>query len=116
MLGRRAYAECETSWAAPDTKRHPSANFASAGEQTSSELATYQVLAKGKSMPKVRPSFMTELDQWTQANVLGPMYHTDPNQADWEDAASRIKKAIRSKVLESYRNGQAAGPRKSFKR
>jgi hypothetical protein len=79
-------------------------------------LATNQVLAKGKTMPEQKTSFMAELDMWTEANVLGPMYHTDPKDADWEDAVLRIKKAIRAKVLESYRNGQAAGPRKAFKR
>ena len=29
-----------------------------------------------------------------------------------EESVERIKKAIRTKVLESYRNGQAAGPTK----
>jgi hypothetical protein len=57
-------------------------------------------------------SFMQELDQWTEANILRPLFHTDPNQEDWEGAEAQVKKAIREKVLESYHNGQKAGPRK----
>ena len=36
---------------------------------------------------------------------------TSPRQ-DWEEVAELVKKAIRAKNLESYRNGQAAGPRR----
>jgi hypothetical protein len=67
-------------------------------------------------MSEEKISFMTELDLWSDANVIGPLFHSDPNQADWEDAVARVKKAIRAKVLDSYRNGQAAGPRNPFKR
>ena len=49
--------------------------------------------------------FMERLDQWTQKNVLEPMGAQD------EKVGSEIKKAIREKVLQSYRNGQKAGPR-----
>lgn len=111
-----AYAECETSRALPDTKGHPSAPFTSQVSKPAANPQLYQLLAKGTNMSEQKPSFMAELDLWTEANVLGPMYHTDPNQRDWEDAVMRIKKAIRAKVLESYRNGQSAGPRKPFKR
>jgi hypothetical protein len=66
-------------------------------------------------MSEVKPRFMTELDLWSEANVVGPLFHSDPNQDDWEDAVLQVKKAIRGKVLESYRNGQSAGPRKVYK-
>ena len=56
-------------------------------------------------------SFMQELDEWSDANIIGPLFNTDPNQEDWEEAVEQVKKAIRTKVLESYRNGQQAGPR-----
>ena len=60
---------------------------------------------------------MQELDRWTDANVIGPVFNTDPNQEeDWEWAVAQIKKAIRTKVLESYRNGQAAGGRQPVRR
>ena len=55
-----------------------------------------------------RVSFMQELDMWTEANIFGPLFHTDPNQDDWESTEAQVKKAIRAKVLESYHNGQAA--------
>jgi hypothetical protein len=76
----------------------------------------YQLLAKGTSMSEQKTSFMAELDLWSEANIVGPLFHTDPNQDDWEDRVAQVKKAIRTKVLDSYRNGQSAGPRKVFKR
>ena len=54
---------------------------------------------------------MQELDEWSDANIFRPLFHTDPNQDDWESAEAQVKKAIRAKVPESYRNGQQAGPR-----
>ncbi len=59
------------------------------------------------------PSFMEELDKWTMANVIDPLMYAFAEEEDegWQEAADRIKKAIRQKVLDSYRNGQAAGPR-----
>jgi len=67
-------------------------------------------------MSEQKSNFMAELDLWSEANVIGPLAVTDANQTDWEPAVFQVKKAIRTKVLESYRNGQAAGPRKVFKR
>jgi hypothetical protein len=58
-------------------------------------------------------SFMQELDQWSEANIFRPLFHTDPNQDDWESMEAQVKQAIRAKVLESYRNGQQAGQRTS---
>ena len=56
---------------------------------------------------------MQELDLWSDANVIEPLLHcTETESSDWEKAVEQIKKAIRAKVLESYRNGQAAGPAK----
>lgn len=97
-------------------KVNPSANSTSAGEQTSSELATYQVLAKGKTMPEQTTSYMAELDQWSEANIIGPLLYVGPKEGDQEAVIAQVKKAIRAKVLDSYRNGQANGPRKAFKR
>jgi len=57
-------------------------------------------------------SFMQELDQWCDAKVIGPLYSTDPDDEEgWERTVEEIKRAIRAKVLESYRNGQHSGPR-----
>lgn len=62
-------------------------------------------------------SFMQELDQWTDVNVINPLEQgvydglktNDPTFR--EELVEGVKKAIRTKVLESYRNGQASGPK-----
>jgi hypothetical protein len=61
-------------------------------------------------------SFMQELDEWTITTVIGPLIQADPNRLteaspEWERRVEQVKKAIREKVLKSYRNGQVAGPR-----
>jgi len=57
-------------------------------------------------------SFMEELDLWCEGNVIVPLIGEDfdPNE-DFEAIIAGVKKAIRAKVLESYRNGQHSGPR-----
>ena len=54
---------------------------------------------------------MQELDLWTESNVIGPLFASETEE-DFEPVIERVKKAIREKVLQSYRNGQAAGPRR----
>ena len=55
---------------------------------------------------------MQELDHWSEANIVAPLVDRDSDPSeDFEEVIERVKKAIRTKVLESYRNGQAAGPR-----
>jgi hypothetical protein len=61
-------------------------------------------------------SFMQELDQWTDAYVVEPLltpHIFEDQMANCEPEIALVKKAIQEKVLESYRNGQAAGPRRS---
>ena len=55
-------------------------------------------------------SFMQELDQWTQTTVINPLHEAivEGDSADCEATSEQVKKAIRQKVLESYRNGQKA--------
>ena len=55
-------------------------------------------------------SFMQELDRWTEATIINPLAEVANDEFDHE-LVEEIKKAIRTKVLESYRNGQQAGPR-----
>lgn len=60
-------------------------------------------------------SFMQELDQWMKTAVIDPLVFgddpdEDPNARNWEDLIAEVRNAIRQKVLESYRNGQKAGP------
>ena len=65
-------------------------------------------------MSEQKVSFMQELDMWTNSNVISPLFASETSPDDWEDAVERVKKAIRAKVLESYRNGQVAGPRQAL--
>ena len=76
-------------------------------------------------MSEVRTSFMAELDQWSQEEVIKPLLDMFPRVAGEtvydedlpyapEQVLADVKKAIRAKVLESYRNGQSAGPRKAI--
>lgn len=56
--------------------------------------------------------FMAELDQWTEANVFGPLLTTDEEGEPEElsdEVLDQVKFAIRQKVLESYKNGCKAG-------
>jgi len=57
-------------------------------------------------------SYMQALDQWTEKEIIDVL--SDPQlSGSAETAQDQVKKAVRAKVLESYRNGQAAGPAKS---
>jgi uncharacterized protein YgfB (UPF0149 family) len=68
---------------------------------------------RDKVMSEQKTNYMQELDLWIDANVIGPLGCSDPNnQQDWEKTVEQVMKAIRTKVLESYHNGQEAGPRK----
>jgi hypothetical protein len=78
----------------------------------------YQLLAKGTSMSEQKESFMASLDAWSDKSIIEPLadaYLHGPEEVI-VNAREYARKAIRAKVLESYRNGQAAGPRKVFKR
>jgi hypothetical protein len=72
-------------------------------------------------MSEQKQSFMQQLDEWIDGNVITPLLEADPyepdntaggNVSELQTAVETVKKAIRAKVLESYHNGQAAGPRK----
>lgn len=57
-------------------------------------------------------NYMQELDQWTDENVLVPIVESwqTGKDRDFEDAQDAVRKAIRIKVLESYRNGAKRCP------
>ena len=58
---------------------------------------------------------MQELDQWIDLNVVEALtsnYGVQTTPGVWPMAVSQVKKAIREKVLESYRNGIKAGAAK----
>lgn len=62
-------------------------------------------------MSEQKTNYMSQLDEWTERNVIEPLHYAiaSEGEAD-EEAITLIKKVIREKVLESYRNGQAAKP------
>lgn len=79
-------------------------------------------------MSEQKQGYMAELDTWTEDKILSPFGSVlvGIHDAQGDDAAveaekryqaviERIKQDIREKVLQSYRNGQAAGPRRPFK-
>ena len=61
--------------------------------------------------------YQHELELWTESEIIDPLVHAakyGPDQVLAETKQAVIK-VIRAKVLESYRNGQKAGPRKTYK-
>jgi hypothetical protein len=72
------------------------------------------MLAKGTIMSEEKQNFMASLDEWTQRSVidiLADAYGRSGAEDVAYNANAEVKRAIRAKVLESYRNGQEAGPR-----
>ena len=64
---------------------------------------------------KQKSSFMQELEQWARAEVIDPLLYagaqsTEEDDFDYEPVVEKSMKALKAKVLQSYRNGQAAGP------
>ena len=57
-------------------------------------------------MSEQKLSYMQQLDSWTDETVIAPLLDNGT------DAIERVQKAIREKVLESYRNGQGAGTKR----
>jgi hypothetical protein len=72
---------------------------------------------------KEQKTYMQLLDEWTEQNVLYPLGDawmaelesagvklTDEFKAKLARVETEVKKAIRERVWQSYKNGQAAGP------
>ena len=55
--------------------------------------------------------FMQKLDLWVEDAIFRPLLGTAPDTENPPAIEQQVKKAIREKILESYRNGQKAGPR-----
>jgi hypothetical protein len=63
--------------------------------------ATYSLPEKkGLKMPK---TYMQQVDEWVNADIIGQILADDS-----EKSRFTVRKAIREKLLESYRNGQSA--------
>jgi hypothetical protein len=64
-------------------------------------------------------SYMHLLDEWTERFIIEPLIleaEAYGREGVLPETRQTVMKAIREKVLESYRNGQAAGPAKANKR
>ena len=73
-------------------------------------------------MAEQKLRYMQQLDEWTQEVIIDPLYKgwaavenapdevREESQAELTEVALTVKKAVRERVLLSYRNGQKAGP------
>jgi hypothetical protein len=72
---------------------------------------------KQMSEQKKAKSFMQELNLWIAAQVIHPLIYgdspEDPDARSQAEVIDQVRQEIRKKVLESYHNGQAVGPRKA---
>ena len=64
-------------------------------------------------MSEQKKSFMQELDKCTFQVIVDPLLKVaqSGNTVEWHRVRDRVYRAVHGKVLESYRNGQAAGRR-----
>lgn len=75
---------------------------------------------------KTEKTYMEQLDEWIEYGVINPLFEAwsaydrggfDPSRAEGREMViGSIKKAVREKVLESYRNGQRAQPARAYQR
>ncbi len=64
-------------------------------------------------MSEQKVSYMVSLDEWTDASIIDVLSDAFLKGEDATiDAQEYVRKAIREKVLESYRNGQDATQRR----
>ena len=59
-------------------------------------------------MSEEKTNYMAELDAWIEQSVFEPLYYAFTPEGMDKEAVAKVKREIRQKVLESYRNGQAA--------
>ena len=65
---------------------------------------------------KAKSSFMEELEEWARAEVIDPLLYAGAKSVEegdfgYEPIVEKSMRALKAKVLQSYRNGQDAGPR-----
>src|ERR1041384_147059 len=86
---------------------HPAAGQSLRRARQAAAARAFMLAERDKHMSEQK-SFMQQLDEWTEATVIMPL--ADPKYEDnFDVAVDGVKRAIRQKVLESYRNGQQAG-------
>lgn len=63
-------------------------------------------------MSEQKINYMAQLDTWTNDNVLAPLLWKDEESESEdlsEETLDRVKRDIREKVRESYKNGMRSG-------
>lgn len=67
------------------------------------------------SEKKAKSTFMQELDQWIEDQVIEPLQEqwSRAQDGDLTTSTEPIKKVIRQKVLDSYHNGKKASQPKA---
>jgi hypothetical protein len=70
----------------------------------------FRLAERDKHMSEEK-TFMQELDDWTNAYVIVPLQRVieDGDEQEYHKVTEAIEYAIRSKVLESYKNGCRSG-------
>jgi hypothetical protein len=91
----------------------PAADVARSEQGKLPAAKAFTLAERDKHMSEQKISFMAQLDQWTEDNVFAPLLSTDvegnPEELS-QETLDQVKQAIRTKVLDSYHNGQAAAP------
>jgi hypothetical protein len=68
-------------------------------------------------MSEQKSNYMQQLDAWTQCTIIDPLHEAivEGDGRKCDAVCEDVKKAIREKVLESYRNGLKAKARPARK-
>jgi hypothetical protein len=72
----------------------------------------FTLAERDKHMSEQKLTYMQQLDVWINQAVFEPLLATNEEgeaEDNSEDKVDRVAKAIREKVLESYKNGCKAG-------
>jgi hypothetical protein len=59
-------------------------------------------------MSEHKTNYMQELDRWTETTIIEPLADVGDEEL-YLQLVEKIKKGVREKILDSYRNGQKAG-------
>jgi hypothetical protein len=118
MLRDRSVSGIRNLKAYGDATGNPGCLLQEAVSKPAAHCSFINCWRKGQDMSEQKESYMASLAAWSDKSIIEPLadaYLRGPEEVIIS-AQEYARKAIRTKVLESYRNGQAAGPRKTFKR
>lgn len=64
--------------------------------------------------PNEKAGYMSQLEEWISEQVIEPLCHTFTSGDEDAAVIENVFKAIKAKMLESYRNGQNAPVQKPY--